>query len=79
MGWKKPTGSLSIHGLRKSCITNWANEINNPEVVRCLVGKSDIKTTMQYYSTVTEEQREKAAKAINKLLKAEKNSSERYV
>ncbi len=75
----KPTGSLSIHGLRKSCITNWANEINNPEVVRCLAGHSDIKTTMQYYSAVTREQREKAAKAINELLKAEETTGERYV
>jgi integrase len=75
----KPTGSLSIHGLRKSCITNWANEINNPEVVRYLAGHSDIKTTMQYYSAVTQEQREKAARAIDGLLRAEKGSAERYV
>jgi integrase len=81
VGWAeiKPTGTLSIHGLRKSCITNWANEINNPEVVRCLAGHSDIKTTMQYYSAVTREQREKAARAINELLRAEKSAGKRYV
>lgn len=65
--------------LRESCITNWANEINNPEVVRCLAGHSDIKTTMQYYSAVTREQREKAARAINDLLKAEESTDKRYV
>jgi hypothetical protein len=40
---------------------------------------SDIKTTMQYYSAVTKEQRVKAARAINELLKAEKSSGEWYV
>ncbi|MFC1792940.1 tyrosine-type recombinase/integrase [Planctomycetota bacterium] len=75
----KPTGSLTLHSLRKSCITNWANEINNPEVVRCLAGHSDIKTTMQYYSAVTKKQRDKAARAINELLKAKKSSGKRYV
>jgi integrase len=63
-----PQGSLSLHGLRKCCITNWANHISNPEVVRKLAGHSDIKTTMQYYSKVTEEQRRKAAEATDRLL-----------
>jgi len=75
----KPDGSLSIHTLRKSCITNWANEINNPEVVRELAGHSDIKTTMQYYSKVTKEQRQKAAKAIDRLLEASFGSGKKYV
>lgn len=63
-----PQGSLSLHVLRKCCITNWANHINNPEVVRKLAGHSDIKTTMQYYSKVTEEQRRKAAEVTDRLL-----------
>ncbi|MGD8501594.1 MAG: site-specific integrase, partial [Phycisphaerales bacterium] len=75
----KPPGTLSIHGLRKSCITNWANEMSDPELVRCLAGHSDIKTTTQYYSAVTGEQREKAARAINELLRAEKSTAKRYV
>ena len=66
----EPQGSFSIHVLRKCCITNWANSISNPEVVRKLAGHSDIKTTMQYYSTVTEQQRKKAAEAIDRLLEA---------
>jgi len=61
--------TLCLHTLRKTCITNWANEINNPEVVRQLAGHSDIKTTMQYYSQTTKEQRAKAAGAIDNLLK----------
>ena len=63
----KPDGSLTIHTLRKCCITNWANEINNPEVVRILAGHADLKTTMAFYSQVTKEQNEKAAAAIDKL------------
>ena len=66
----KPQGSLSLHGLRKCCITNWANHISNPEVVRKLAGHSDIKTTMAYYSKVTEDQRKKAAEVTDRLLEA---------
>jgi integrase len=61
--------TLSVHCLRKSCIQNWANNINNPEVVRVLAGHSDLKTTMQYYCQVDKEQRAKAAAAIDHLLK----------
>lgn len=75
----KPNDSLSIHTLRKCCITNWANEINNPEVVRELAGHSDIKTTMQYYSKVTKEQQQKAAKAIDKLLEGSTGLGKKYV
>ena len=74
-----PEGSLSLHTLRKTCITNWANEIKNPEVVRVLAGHSDIKTTMQFYSKATEEQRRKAANAIDRLLEAGLASGNRYV
>jgi integrase len=70
VGWAgiNPEGSLSLHTLRKCCITNWANNISNPEVVRKLAGHADIKTTMQYYSKVTEEQRRKAAEVTDRLL-----------
>ncbi|HUW19447.1 MAG TPA: tyrosine-type recombinase/integrase [Sedimentisphaerales bacterium] len=63
-----PTGTLTIHTLRKSCITNWANENPNPEIVRTLAGHSDLTTTMKYYSQATKEQKEKAANAIDRLL-----------
>lgn len=64
----KPNGSLSLHTLRKCCITNWANNINNPEVVRVLAGHSDLKTTMQFYSKIDKDQRAKAAKVADDLL-----------
>jgi integrase len=75
----KSDGNLSIHTLRKCCITNLANEINNPEVVMELAGHSDIKTTMQYHSKVTKEQRQKAAKAIDKLSEVSERASTKYI
>jgi len=64
----KANGSLSIHTLRKSCITNWANRINNPQVTQTLAGHADLSTTLSYYSQVTLDQRDQAAKAINEML-----------
>lgn len=64
----EPTGVLSIHTLRKSCIQNWADHINNPEVVRTLAGHADLKTTMQYYCQVNREQKTKAAETVDALL-----------
>ena len=64
----KPTATLSIHTLRKCCITNWANTINNPEAVRKYAGHSDLKTTMRFYSKVTKGQKEQTAQAINSLV-----------
>jgi integrase len=61
--------SLSIHTLRKACILNWANNINNMEVVRVLAGHSSLTTTMKYYSQITADQRAKAAAAIDELLR----------
>jgi integrase len=60
---------LSIHTLRKSCIQNWANSITNPKVTQRLAGHADLKTTMQYYCQVTENERAQAALAIDNLLK----------
>jgi integrase len=65
-----------MHTLRKCCITNWANEINNPEVVRVLAGHADLKTTMQYYCRVDASQRAKAAATIDDLLKQTDAQSE---
>ncbi len=64
----EPEDTLSLHTLRKCCITNWANNITNPEVVRVLAGHADLKTTMQYYCQVDKEQRAKAAAVIDELL-----------
>ncbi|MFC1781370.1 tyrosine-type recombinase/integrase [Planctomycetota bacterium] len=51
----KPNGTLSIHTLRKSCIQNWANMNPNPKVTQRLAGHADLKTTMQFYCTVTKD------------------------
>lgn len=64
----EPEDTLSLHTLRKCCITNWANNITNPEVVRVLAGHADLKTTMQYYCQVDDEQKAKAAAVIDDLL-----------
>lgn len=61
--------TLSVQTLRKSCVQNWANNINNPEVVKVLAGHSDLKTTMQYYCRIDSDQRAKAAAAIDNLLR----------
>jgi integrase len=65
----EPEEQLSIHTLRKSCIQNWANNITNPKVTQRLAGHADLKTTMQYYCQVTENERAQAALAIENLLK----------
>ncbi|MEJ2647988.1 MAG: site-specific integrase [Sedimentisphaerales bacterium] len=64
----KPKGTLSIHTLRKSCIQNWANFNPNPKVTQRLAGHADLKTTMQFYCTVTKVEREQAAQAVDTLL-----------
>lgn len=61
--------TLSVQTLRKSCIQNWANNINNPEVVKVLAGHSDLKTTKQYYCRFDSDQGAKAAAAIDNLLR----------
>jgi len=63
-----PDGSLSIHTLRKACITNWCNTTSNPEIVRRLAGHSDIATTMRFYSFVSDSDRRKTASKIDALL-----------
>ncbi|MBL7152075.1 MAG: site-specific integrase [Phycisphaerae bacterium] len=64
----EPKGTLSLHTLRKSCITNWANNIKNPETVRKLAGHADLATTMKYYSQVTPDQLQQAAAVVDTLL-----------
>lgn len=65
----EPDEPLSIHTLRKSCIQNWSNNVTNPKVTQRLAGHADLKTTMQYYCQVTENERAQAALAIDNLLK----------
>jgi len=63
-----PTAPLTLHGLRKCSISNWADSISNPEVVRKLAGHGDIATTMKFYGDASLEQKQKAAAAVEQLL-----------
>jgi hypothetical protein len=44
-------GPITIHDLRRSCITNWAQHLPI-HVVQQLAGRSDIKTTPQFFLSV---------------------------
>jgi integrase len=63
-----PGETLSIHTLRKSCITNWANDLPIT-VTKELAGHSSIETTMKYYYQVDDYHKAKAAQIIDDLLK----------
>jgi len=60
-------GPFSIHDLRRSCITNWAQYLPI-HVVQQLAGHSDIKTTQQFYLSVQDEDINKARRIQSKLL-----------
>jgi len=60
-------GPYTIHDLRRSCITNWAQHLPI-HVVQQLAGHSDIKTTQQFYLSVRPEDVAKAQKLQAALL-----------
>jgi integrase len=60
-------GPYSIHDLRRSCITNWAQSLPI-HVVQQLAGHSDIRTTQRYYLSVTIGDIKKAQKVQSRLL-----------
>ncbi len=72
-----PTGSLSIHTLRKCAGKNWADCLP-PHVTKELMGHSTIATTMKYYTQVDENQRARAAAAVDRLIASagEKNDAQ---
>ena len=59
--------NFTLHDLRRSCITNWANVLPI-HVVQKLAGHSDIKTTQRYYLAVRECDFEKARQVQSKIL-----------
>ena len=63
----EPTGTLSLHTLRKCCGKNWADNLP-ANVTRELMGHSKIETTMKYYNQVDEHQRLRAAAVIDALI-----------
>ncbi len=44
---------VTLHDLRRSCITHWARKIAAP-VVQALAGHADIHTTLRYYVSIRE-------------------------
>jgi integrase len=65
---KAGNNKLTIHTLRKACIQNWANDLPM-NVVKEFAGHSSIVTTQRFYSKVTDEHFDQAAKAADKRLK----------
>ena len=63
----KPTGTLTIHTLRKSCGQNWADNMSI-HVVKELMGHSSIATTQEFYTQVDKEHQARAAQTVQKLL-----------
>jgi integrase len=58
------------HDLRRSAITNWAQEMPI-QVVQQFAGHSNINTTREYYLTVRSEDIVNANKLMNSLLAGE--------
>jgi integrase len=61
----------SLHDLRRSAITNWAQSLPI-QVVQQLAGHSDINTTRKYYLVVRPDDMAAANKIINSILASER-------
>jgi len=59
----------TIHDLRRSAITNWAQHLPI-QVVQQLAGHSNIATTRKYYLAVRPEDMDSANRIINKILES---------
>ena len=59
--------TYTIHDLRRSAITNWAQKLPI-QVVQQLAGHSDISTTRKYYLTVRPEDMTSATEILNNLV-----------
>jgi integrase len=62
--------SFTLHDLRRSCITNWA-QVLPIHVVQRLAGHSDITTTQRYYLAVRESDMERARQFQSEILGAD--------
>ena len=60
-------GKLTIHTLRKSCGQNWADNLPM-NVVKELMGHSNIATTQEFYTQVDSDHEAKAARVIQRLI-----------
>ena len=63
----KPTGTFTIHTLRKCCAQNWADNLPL-NVTQYLMGHSKAETTMEYYSQVDEAHEKKASLVIQQII-----------
>lgn len=68
----KHIGSLTIHTLRKCCGQNWADYLPM-NVVKELMGHSNISTTAEFYNIVDRDHEKKAARVVQELLDRHKN------
>ncbi|MBI9017010.1 MAG: site-specific integrase [Phycisphaerae bacterium] len=64
---KAAVKKCTIHDLRRSAITNWAQKLPF-QVVHKLAGHSNIKTTIDYYLSVRPEDFDSASKVVNEML-----------
>lgn len=63
----KPVGKFTVHTLRKCAGQNWADYLPM-NVVKELMGHSDISTTQEFYTTVDRDHELKAAQVVQSLL-----------
>ena len=61
------SGPYTLHDMRRSCITNWADHLPI-HVVQQLAGHSDIRTTQKYYLLVQPQDLQKARAIQSSLL-----------
>jgi len=64
---KAGVAECTLHDLRRSAITNWAQKLPI-QVVQQLAGHSDISTTRKYYLAVRPEDLTSASRVLNSLL-----------
>ncbi len=61
---------VTLHDLRRSCITHWARKIAAP-VVQALAGHADIHTTLRYYVSIREPDMAEAREVTAQVLKVD--------
>ncbi len=70
---KAGVSKCTPHDLRRSAITNWAQELP-VQVVQEFAGHSNIATTRKYYLTVRAEDVERASQLMNRMLAASRTT-----
>jgi integrase len=71
----KPVGKLTVHTLRKNAGQNWADHLPM-NVVKELMGHSNIATTAEFYNQVDRDHEMKVARVIQGLLESNKDATE---